>query len=206
MPKRLSRNKLGRIRASRLGDFRHMMICIDAGHLPGYEDRREYLSLILASPRKLPSREEVRQKLRLRNKDRVAHRLFSIAPIDMTKTELTQLRKQKDRERKMMARRNAGATPRPKGRSEPWKALGIHKATWYRRKANGETRTSEPHETRTSEPLTSVRHERPQVILKYSGHSCRTTTKRDCQEGQQGVVDDAPDIDFNGSKFGREFK
>ena len=74
MPKRLSRKKLDHIRASRLGDFRHMMHCIDAGRLPGYDDRRDYLSLILASPRKLPSREEVREKLRLRNDDRVANR------------------------------------------------------------------------------------------------------------------------------------
>jgi hypothetical protein len=103
--RKLSRKRLERIRASRLADLDQMLRCIRAGRLPGYEDRCDYLRAALRTPDKLPSREEIKKRLRLRNDDRKANKPWSIAPIDRTAKQLAEDRKQRDRERKMRDRR-----------------------------------------------------------------------------------------------------
>lgn len=143
----LSRKKLERIRAARLGDLRHMLVCIESGRLPGYEDRCDYLKQLLMRADKLPTRDEVKRQLRLRNDDRVAHRLYNTPPIDLTKAQLAEMRKQRNRERKRLARREAGAQLRGAYLAQfqkPWIAEGISRRTWYRRKANGGTGSSAP--------------------------------------------------------------
>ena len=122
-----------------------MLRCVTSGRLPGYEDRCDYLRRVLSTPDTLPSREEIKNRLLLPNEERIRHRLWSIAPIDVTAAQLAELRKQGNRERMRLARRKAGAESRAAylahvtGRNEPWKALGISKATYHRRKAKGET-------------------------------------------------------------------
>ena len=71
-------------------------------------------------------------------------------PVDMTAEELEKQRKRKDRERKRVARRKARIESRAAylakvtGRNEPWKAAGISKASWYRRRREtGSVRTPE---------------------------------------------------------------
>jgi hypothetical protein len=125
-------------------DLRHMHRCVVFGRLPDPDgSRRNYLEAVLSSS-KLPAPAEVSDELELLNAEREANRLWSIPPVDMTKAELAEQKKRKDRERKERARRKARAETREaylarvKGRNEPWKALGMSKATWYRRKAKTE--------------------------------------------------------------------
>jgi hypothetical protein len=154
MGKRFSRKKLDRIQAARLGDYRHMLRCINGGRLPGYEDRRGYLEQILAMPGKLPPRDEVKQQLRLRNDDRTLHRLHNIAPIDKTKAQLAKLRKQKHKERMRLARRHAGIMPRAAYRAavaskKPWIKEGKSRRTYYRHRAKARAMAQgacQPHE------------------------------------------------------------
>ena len=88
------------------------------------------------------------QSLRVTNADRELLRLWTILPVDMTTGELAEQRKAKDRARKIRKRREQGARPRAvyeaesKRRLEPWNAENVSKATWYRRRAAGETSPS----------------------------------------------------------------
>jgi hypothetical protein len=67
---------------------------------------------------KLPQPQEVSQQVQLLNTEREANRLWSISPIDMTKAELAEQRKERDRMRKMIARRKAHAETAPKGQQQ----------------------------------------------------------------------------------------
>jgi hypothetical protein len=138
-----SRKSFEHYRRRRIADLKHALRCCTAGVLP--KSNCEYLKAVLSGENDLPSPEEIAKRLHLMNVDRERHKLWTIPPIDMTKDELALQRKLKDRQRKMITRRKAQAESRATylarvtRTDQPWKTLGIHKATWYRRKAKGET-------------------------------------------------------------------
>jgi hypothetical protein len=74
--------------------------------------------------------------LRLKDRERTACKISTIAPVDMTKQQRAARRKASDRERKRAARAAAGAKPRAESlsRTKPWTALGISRRTWERRR------------------------------------------------------------------------
>jgi len=76
--------------------------------------------------------------LNLTNDDRVRLDIRTIRPIDRTKAQLEQDRKTRDAERKRTRRAEDGATPRAQSlqQTQPWKALGISRATYFRRLRN----------------------------------------------------------------------
>jgi hypothetical protein len=110
-PKR-SRKALEQYRRRRVADLRHMLRCCDAGRLHDADrSRRKYIEAALAADELAPP-QDVRVQVRLTNAERELHQLWTIPPIDMTKEQLAERRKQKDRERKARARRKKGVPPR----------------------------------------------------------------------------------------------
>ena len=85
-----------------------------------------------------PSAKELGESLLLTNVERDANKLWSIDPYDMTAEALVEHRKKRDRERKRRKRQarqdylEQFATSAIK--TKPWEALGISRATYYRRK------------------------------------------------------------------------
>ena len=135
-----SRKSFEHYRRRRVADLRHLYRCCSSGVLP--EVNCEYLKEVLAAENDLPSPEVIAERVRFTNADRERHRLWTIPPIDMSKEQLAEQRKRKDRERRMIARRKAGAQLRDAYLamfSKPWITAGVSRATWYRRKAKGET-------------------------------------------------------------------
>lgn len=74
-------------------------------------------------------------KLRLTERDRAALRITTIGAIDCGKAARTKRRRQADIDRKRQQRQAAGAKPQAasNARIQPWKQLGISRATWYRK-------------------------------------------------------------------------
>jgi hypothetical protein len=64
--------------------------------------------------------------------------LTTIGAIDMSRAERIQRRRERDRTRRQQRRRAGGAKPRNQyeaqsiSRAQPWAALGMSRATWYR--------------------------------------------------------------------------
>jgi len=108
-------------------------------------DERFYLTAQIertpASVRKIKAT-TLGERLRVTNAEREHLRLWTIAPFDMTSKQLKEQRKAKDRARKAQLRQAAGGKPREQSlsRAKPWAALGISRATYYRRR---ETNSSE---------------------------------------------------------------
>jgi hypothetical protein len=81
------------------------------------------------------------QLLRLTTEERSRLRIRTIGPIDSTSTERADARRKAGIDRKRALRRTAGIGPRaqPDGLSinaqQPWKAEGICRRTWFRRRA-----------------------------------------------------------------------
>lgn len=81
-------------------------------------------------------------RLRLTDADRTALAITTIGAIDCSKAQRTKRRKAKHKAR-MAGHRN----PRPASsieRDKPWKAVGMSRATWYRKRKAGETRETDP--------------------------------------------------------------
>lgn len=80
-------------------------------------------------------------RLRLTKEERRMLGITTIGAIDEGKAARTKRRRDRDRERKAAARLAAGARPRKHyegasaERAMPWKAEGISRATWYRRRS-----------------------------------------------------------------------
>jgi hypothetical protein len=85
--------------------------------------------------------------LGLTTAERSALRIRTIGPIDSTAAERAKTRRNADIERKRAARRAAGSMPRAPRRSDsidaqaPWRAAGIHRSTWFRRRARSRDAT-----------------------------------------------------------------
>jgi hypothetical protein len=79
------------------------------------------------------------ERLRLRNEERERAKAFSMPPVDRTPEELAELARERRTWRRKAKRRHKGVTPRALyernalAKTEPWKAMGISKRTWYRR-------------------------------------------------------------------------
>jgi hypothetical protein len=74
-------------------------------------------------------------RLRLTDTERTALHITTIRAVNVSAVEMAARRKQRDRERKRVARlRRRVTTPEPASRSRPWQVSGISRATWYRRR------------------------------------------------------------------------
>jgi hypothetical protein len=81
--------------------------------------------------------------------DRHRYGLWTLGAVDVSKEERETQRRERDRLRKMTRRRKDGATPRAEyeanslSKTKPWIALGMSRATYYRRRVEpGETSAS----------------------------------------------------------------
>jgi hypothetical protein len=80
------------------------------------------------------------ERLRVTAEERERLKLWTIIPFDLTAKELADQREAKKRARDRRRRRDAGSKPRTDyeaasiNRAKPWLALGISRATWYRRR------------------------------------------------------------------------
>lgn len=81
-------------------------------------------------------------RLGLTMEERMTLGITTIGAIDCNRTGRKKRRKQQDAKRKANERRKKGAKPRAlyeaesANRTKPWKAEGISRATWYRRKTS----------------------------------------------------------------------
>jgi hypothetical protein len=116
----------------------------------------------VAERRRLTTAEAIGKRVNLRYEEREAFGFWSIAPADISPTALADRRKAKNRARSMRARRKAGAISRKqylsksKSQSEPWKAAGMAKATWYRRGLH--LRETSPYATSLNKASTDLSH------------------------------------------------
>ncbi len=78
------------------------------------------------------------KRLRVTSAERERLKLWTIAPFDLTDKQLKEQRKAKHRARMQRRRRAAGSKPRDQSlnKSKPWKATGVSRATWFRKRAN----------------------------------------------------------------------
>jgi len=125
-------------RRKRVGDLRHMLQCCRHGRLAGAHC--EYLESVLCDELHLPSAAEIAAQVQLTNDQRERNKLWTIPPIDKTKAQLAKQRKDKDRRRKLMARRKANVLSRDAYRAavasnKPWLKEGKTERTWYRHRA-----------------------------------------------------------------------
>jgi len=85
-----------------------------------------------------PTARELGERLNLRNREREALAIRTIAAVDLTPEQLKERRKARERNRSRRRRRTAGSRPREVylatslSRKKPWETKGISRATWYR--------------------------------------------------------------------------
>jgi len=90
-----------------------------------------------------PKARPLGEKLGLLNSERIRLGLRTIAPIDMTDEQLEEQRRNRKRAREQHRRRAKGITPRDVylanslTKLKPWRAAGISRATWFRRRETG---------------------------------------------------------------------
>jgi hypothetical protein len=103
----------------------------------------DQINRIPAYQRKRTAR-ELGERLRVTNHEREILKLKTIKPFDMTDKQLKDQRRAKERARKKRQRLAKGGKPREKAlaRQKPWKAEGVHRATWFRRRKGGATNSS----------------------------------------------------------------
>jgi hypothetical protein len=214
MPKqRRSRKSLEGFRRRFRGDLRHALRCCEDGRLP----RRgaAYLRAALKAV-KLPPPLEVSERIKLTFEQRESNKLFTIPPIDKSKEELTAIKRQKERERKVRARRKAGVAAR-KSRNEPWLAEGVSRTVWYRQRAKSGTRVSGPpegqvgrecpdHGTPVSRGYINIPRTQQSHVPSPTKRSRRLASKEEPAPSSLHSLptlyiddDDFPDIDFHGS-------
>lgn len=85
------------------------------------------------------------EALNLTNAERTRLGIRIILPIDRTKKQLNQDTKKRNANRERARRLEAGARPRRQSlsRTRPWEALGMSRATYYRKLKNGTLETDE---------------------------------------------------------------
>ena len=95
------------------------------------------------APRHLrqPTARQVGDRLSVTNQERECLKLKTIKPVDMTDKQLADFRKVKHRAKMQRLRRTEGRKPRSDylanslTKQKPWKAEGISRAQWYRKRA-----------------------------------------------------------------------
>jgi hypothetical protein len=86
----------------------------------------------------LPKPETVARQIGLTAEQRERNQLWTLPPVDLSKEQIAERKRQRDRERKRRARRRAGQQARGEYLAQfdkPWIAAGVSRATWFRRKA-----------------------------------------------------------------------
>ena len=110
-------------------------------------EAEQRIAHILSLPvnERMPSAKVLGDRIRLTNWERDLFQAWTIRPFDLTAEELAEQRKRKARERDRKRRASRGAKGRAEyeanslSRTEPWKAEGVSKATWYRHQKHRET-------------------------------------------------------------------
>jgi hypothetical protein len=103
------------------------------------DESGEIVRQVVARPFKWRA-DKLAARLRLTEADRRRLRIRTIGAVDMTKQERQQARQLRQRQRDRARRRSRGAKPRTEyeansvNRTKPWIALGMSRATWYRRR------------------------------------------------------------------------
>jgi hypothetical protein len=123
------------------------------------------------------------QHLEVDNQMRNELRLWTMRPNDVDWTQVHSERKKQHYLKRQAKRHAEGVKPRRKGSAEPWKALGISKPTYYRRKLHLEPETPEsgvspPVGTADSQvshgeaaPITSAAPSQPQCPERRSANN-----------------------------------
>jgi len=157
---------------------------------------------VMVKPRdaRMPTPKELGRLMRLTNRERERHRLWTIMPCDVTEEQLAEQRRQKDRTRKMKTRRKCGAESREAylarvTGNQPWLKQKIDRSTYFRRKAKAATRfvRNSENDVRpgSSAAQEAVRLGSSATINTYSAEQpSRTHHKRHrCQRASKGVSD-----------------
>jgi hypothetical protein len=104
--------------------------------------------------------------LGLTEANRSAIGITTIEAVDVTPAQRKRIKKEKDARRKRRNRRAKGIKPRAASieRAKPWKAEGISRATWWRRRKAGETTTSAASLGSAADtPVSSPSRQRPKA-------------------------------------------
>ncbi len=97
----------------------------------------------LPVPWRMSNKVELGRRLNLTDHERTITKAFSIMPVDVSEAELKERRLEAERERKRQKRRTEKMKPRriyeneSAARSKPWEALGLSRATYYRKLSAG---------------------------------------------------------------------
>jgi hypothetical protein len=111
------------------------------------EERDRLIEAVLDNPLRWRA-DTLGRMLGLTTAERTMLKIRTIGPIDSTAAERKEARRIAGIERKRSSRRAAGVGPRPKsdGKSlnaqAPWRAEGINRSTWFRRRARDRNATS----------------------------------------------------------------
>ena len=109
---------------------------LQAGRLP--PANIPYIDRILLDPDWLPKPREVAERVGLSYEQRQRYKLWTIPPVDVTKEQLAEKRREKDRQRKKLKRdRNRAAYRAAVASNKPWLKAGLKKSTYYYRIAKG---------------------------------------------------------------------
>lgn len=101
----------------------------------------------------LPSADELAKLLCITQEEVKAYRLHTIGAVDRLKAQRIAEEREADRQYQKAKRASKGATPREESASarQPWKALGMSRATYYRQLAARARETVSSDETNSSE-------------------------------------------------------
>jgi hypothetical protein len=147
--------------------------------------------------------DKLAQRIGLTYEDRQRLRITMIGAVDMPKIERDRLTRERAAAAKKARRRANGVIPREEyeagsiSRTEPWKAEGISRATWYRRRCQasetslteqaGETSPTEAQRRKSNAPVRLVSSRRactaasPSHEVKRAGISHSATARVDRQ-------------------------
>jgi hypothetical protein len=115
-----------------------MLRCCTYGRLPA--ENCGYLKGVLRDEHHLPSPKEIAKRVHFTNVQREMNKLWTIPPVDMTKEQLAEQRREKHRMRQMLTRRKANALTRcaylaAVASDKPWLKEGKSRRTWFRHRA-----------------------------------------------------------------------
>jgi hypothetical protein len=105
------------------------------------QEKAELVDRISRTPiqERKPTGSQLGKRLRLTYSQRQRLKLWTIAPFNMSRQELLQHRRAKDRARKRRLRQLSGSRSRAEyeatsaNQTKPWLAAGVSRASWYRR-------------------------------------------------------------------------
>lgn len=136
----------------------HLFLFWCSDHAPDIPEEvlRAFASEAAAGPAKLLNDDAVGKQLRLSYEERLRRKITTIGSFDVDRAgrrkRADERRKKRDRARAQAKRKQTGATPREESlsRTEPWKAEGISRSTWERRRkkaGRAHDANSSPHQS-----------------------------------------------------------